>query len=93
MKTLRQEIIDLLGDTEMSARDISRAMRIKEKEVYDHIGHIQRSLAAQKKKLHIRPSRCRKCGYVFTDRTRFTRPGRCPRCRGTYLQEPAFRIR
>jgi predicted Zn-ribbon and HTH transcriptional regulator len=92
MPTLRQQIIDLLSDAEMDAREISREVGIKEKEVYAHLPHIARSLAAQGAKLAIRSSECLNCGYVFAERRRFTRPGRCPRCKSTRLLNPSFRI-
>lgn len=92
MKTIRQEMIVLLEAGELSARDLSRCLGIREKEVYTHLGHIARSIEAQGKRVVIRPSRCLSCGYVFSDRRRFTRPGRCPRCRDTRLETPLFRI-
>jgi predicted Zn-ribbon and HTH transcriptional regulator len=92
MPTIRQQIIALLGDTEMSARELSQALGVQEKEIYRHLAHVVRSTAAQGKTLRIRPSQCLKCGYVFKDRSRFTPPGRCPGCKGTYLQKPSFRI-
>jgi predicted Zn-ribbon and HTH transcriptional regulator len=92
MKTIRQQIIEFLTDAEMEARDLSGAVGIKEKEVYEHLTHIARSLAARGSKLTIRPSECLKCGYVFKDRKRFTRPGRCPRCRETHIINPSFKI-
>ena len=92
MKTIRQEIIDLLNDDEMDARELSRSVGIKEKEVYEHLPHIARSQAAKGNTLTIRPSECLKCGYVFKDRRRFTRPGRCPRCRESHIINPSFSI-
>ena len=92
MKTIRQEIIELLNDDEMDARELSRAVGIKEKEVYEHLTHIARSVAAMGSELTIRPSECLKCGFVFNDRKRFTRPGRCPRCRESHIINPSFRI-
>ena len=92
MKTIRQQIIELLSDEQMDARELSRAVGIKEKEVYEHLTHIARSVAAKGSKLTIRPSECLKCGYVFKDRRRFTRPGRCPRCRESHLTSPVYRI-
>jgi predicted Zn-ribbon and HTH transcriptional regulator len=92
MLTIRQQIIDLLTDFEMDARDISREVGIKEKEVYDHLNHIARSLAAKGRQLNLRPSECLKCGFVFKDRKRYSRPGRCPRCRETHLINPSFKI-
>jgi predicted Zn-ribbon and HTH transcriptional regulator len=92
MPTIRQQIIELLTDAEMDARQISGAVGIKEKEVYDHLNHIARSLAARGNKLTVRPSECLACGYVFKDRRRFARPGRCPRCRESHLTSPAYQI-
>ena len=92
MLTIRQQIIVLISDREMDARELSREVEIKEKEVYEHLAHIERSLAAKRGRLTIRPSECLSCGYVFKDRRRLTRPGRCPRCKSSRLQNPVFSI-
>jgi predicted Zn-ribbon and HTH transcriptional regulator len=85
-------MIDLLSKKEKSAIELSQELRIAEKEVYTHLPHIARSLAIRGKKLIIQPSRCLKCGYVFKERKRFTRPGHCPRCKATYIQRPTYQI-
>ncbi len=82
----------LLAGSEQSAAELASALQVKEKEVCEHLAHISRSLSAAGRKLGMRPSTCRKCGYVFADRRRFTRPSRCPRCKSTFLEEPLFRI-
>jgi len=92
MQTIRQEIIALLIRQEMDARQISGQVGIQEKEVIGHLCHIARSLAVKGKKLSIRPAECLLCGYVFEKRQRFTRPGRCPRCKKSHLQSPRFYI-
>ena len=92
METIRQQMIALLSDKEMDARELSQTMGIREKEVHDHLPHIARSVAAQKKKLTIQPVTCLACGYVFKERKRFTRPGRCPRCKKSHLDQPKYRI-
>lgn len=92
MQTIRQEIINLLSDYEMDARELSQELGVREKEVYEHLAHVARSVKAEKKKLIIHPSRCLQCGFAFEDRKRFTRPGRCPKCRQTHLQSPRYRI-
>lgn len=92
MQTIRKQMIVLLSKKEMGARELSQATGIREKEVYEHLSHIARSVVAQGKKLIIRPFRCLGCGYVFQDRKRFTRPGRCPRCKNTYIQEPTYQV-
>ena len=92
MQTIRQEIIDLLTLQELDARQLSGQVGIQEKEVLQHLSHIARSLAVKGKKLTVRPAECLLCGYVFEKRQRFTRPGRCPRCKKSHLQSPGFYI-
>ena len=92
MQTIRQKIIDLLSHHEMGVRQLSGQVGIQEKEVIEHLSHIARSLAVRGKKLTIRPAECLLCGYVFEKRQRFTRPGRCPRCKKSHLQSPGFYI-
>ncbi len=92
MPTLRQKIKILLSEAEMSAREISGKMGISEKDVYAHLSHIARSVASQDKKIVITPASCLACGFVFEDRKRFTRPGRCPHCKKSHIQSPRFRI-
>ena len=92
METIRQQILFLLSEGEMSAPDISRAIGIREKEVYEHLPHVARSAKTLKKKLVVRPAACHGCGYVFKDRKRFTPPGRCPRCKGERFDLITYRI-
>lgn len=92
MKTLRQQIMVLLSDSEMSAKEISSAVGIREKEVYGHLSHIARSIKSHGKRLVIDPAECMGCGYVFEKRKRFTRPGRCPICKSEHIKNPLYRI-
>lgn len=91
-QTVRQRMIDLLSREEMTDRDLSQALGIAERDVYVHLPHIARSLAAQGKKLEALPVHCMHCGYVFRDRKRWTRPSRCPRCKGSHIERPSYRI-
>ncbi len=92
MGTTRQEIIDLLSENPYGAKSISKILRISEKEVYDHLGHIGRSLKSQKQRLRIIPAVCLECGFKFEGRNRFTSPGKCPKCRGEHIQDPEYSI-
>ena len=92
METIRQQMAVLLNEREMNARELSQTLGIREKEVYDHLPHVARSVAAQRKKLITLPFRCLACAYVFEERKRFTPPGRCPNCKKTHLERPTYRI-
>ena len=92
MSTIRQQIIDLLRSEEVNALEISQLLSIREREVYDHLEHISRTLMVRGKKLLVSPYTCMKCGYVFRERQRFTRPGRCPQCKGGHIRMASFAI-
>jgi predicted Zn-ribbon and HTH transcriptional regulator len=91
-QTLRRHIMTFLREQERDARDLSEALGLKEKEVYEHLVHVERSVAAAGGKFIVIPSQCRLCGYVFENRRRLTRPSRCPQCKRSKLQNPFFRI-
>ena len=93
METIRKQIIDCLSNGPATALDLSQDLGIMEKEVYEHLPHIGRSMAAQGRNLFIYPSECLKCGFRFEKRKRFTKPGRCPRCKETHIKRPAYENR
>ena len=92
-ETTRQAIMALLGEGPVSAKDISMAVHLPEKEVYPHLEHIRRSLHATGAVLEITPAKCRTCGFVFAKRERMTSPGKCPVCRNEAILDPLFSIR
>ena len=92
MSTIRQQIIDLLQHEQMNARDLSQALSIMEKEVYSHLEHIIKTLATQKKKLVVIPCECLSCGFVFESREKFSKPGRCPKCKQGHIRMAEYRV-
>jgi transcriptional regulator len=92
-ETIRRNIISLLEGNTLSSREISVDVRIAEREVYEHLEHIQRTANKNKQKFLVQPAACKKCGFEFSKRDRLTKPGRCPVCRGESIQEPLFAIR
>ena len=92
MPTIRQEITDLLSEEELNARELSQLLGIPEKEVFEHLEHVARTAKVHGRKLIVRPFRCLKCGFSFKDRDRFSRPGRCPRCRESHIRMASYHI-
>ena len=91
-ETVRQQIIGFLKEGPATALDISQHVHISEKEVYGHLAHVKKSVASRGEKLMIHPAKCLKCGFVFKERKKFRSPSRCPDCKATYLQKPAYEI-
>ncbi len=75
----------------MSARELSAELHISMKDVPGHITHVARSVRPARK-LSVIPAECRACGYVFVDRSRYTIPSRCPKCRHEGISEPVFSV-
>lgn len=92
MCTLRQKIKALLSAGELNAIDISQQLSIKERDVYEHLKHISKSVTTRGEILRISPYQCLTCGYIFKDRQRFNRPGRCPGCKGCHIRMATYRI-
>jgi hypothetical protein len=92
MGTMRQIIVALLKDQEMTARDLSQAVGIREKEVIDHLAHIARS-ANLGGRFTVQPATCRTCGFAFKKRDRLTPPGKCFLCRSESITPPRFSIK
>lgn len=92
MHTIRQDMMALLDGRTFSAKELSAELGIPEKEVYDHLFHIQRTVGHGKDQLIVEPAVCLKCGFIFKKRDRLTRPGKCPVCRGQQISLPVFSI-
>ena len=58
MKTLRKKIIEILENSPHTAEDIAQLLGIREKEVWEHLHHIDKSLKPMGKQLDITPYYC-----------------------------------
>lgn len=92
-ETVRQRIIFILEGQTLSAKEISGSVSIPEKEVYEHLEHIRRTVNTRDAHLIITPAECAKCSFVFRKRERLKKPGKCPMCRSEFIQEPLFLIK
>ena len=91
--TIRQTLAETLRHGTYTAHELSQLVGLPEKVVADHLAHLAKSLPPLGEKLVMTRPACLQCGYSFTERSRLTRPSRCPNCHGTHLLEPIFRIR
>ncbi|MCX8043740.1 MAG: transcriptional regulator [Desulfobacterota bacterium] len=85
--TIRKHIIELLAEGRWTARDLSQAVHVSEKEVIAHLEHVSKSM---KHAFGIEPPRCLACGFSFKNRLHIRSPGRCPRCKSEHIQDPRF---
>lgn len=90
-ETIRQRIISELQGRTLTALDLSKTLKVTEKEILGHLTHVVKSVKPPKRMI-IEPSFCNRCRFVFTDRRKFSSPSRCPQCRHEGISPPAFRI-
>ena len=92
MPTIREQIIELLKEEQHNGIELSQYLSIQEKEVYEHLDHVSRSIKREGLKIEVDPYHCLDCGYSFKKRNRFDRPGRCPECKGSHIRMATFKI-
>lgn len=91
-QTAREALYAALLGGSRTARELSAALSLRERDVLEHLTHLERTLASYGERLEVVAARCLACGYEFGDRTRLTKPGRCPQCRSTRIAVPTFCI-
>ncbi len=92
-RTVRQRMIELLTETRLSSYQLAQLLGIPERRVEEHLPHVVRSLARDRlRQFVLDPSACSVCGFVFRDRTKLTRPSRCPKCRSEAVTAPRYGI-
>ncbi len=92
-RTARQRIVELLTGTRLSSHQLAHMLGLPERQVEDHLTHVVKSLARDhSRRFVLEPSTCPDCHFVFRERTKLTRPSRCPRCRGEQITAPRYGI-
>lgn len=87
-------MMDLLSESARTSYELAALLGLPERHIEDHLLHIVRSLARDRtRRFVLEPSTCHDCHYVFRERTRLTRPSRCPRCRSEGISNPRFKIK
>lgn len=92
-RTTRQMIIEAINGKMLTSKEISGAVGIREKEVFEHLDHIARSFhkgGPGGRVFVVEPSECLDCGFVFRKRERLRTPSRCPVCKSEGITETRF---
>jgi len=90
--TVRERIAQALRDARLTAREISARASVRERDVAEHLRHLEHSLSHSGERLQVSAPHCIQCGFEFTDRERHGRPSRCPSCKSERISPPSFRI-
>jgi transcriptional regulator len=90
--TIRERIAQALREAELTAQEISQRASVPERDVAEHLRHLEQSLGHAGERLSVSAPLCLKCGFAFKDRERLNRPSRCPRCKSERISRPSFRI-
>lgn len=93
MATRRQRAWALLQQRPegWSPRELAEALEAEEAAVLEDLQHLRRSARGSGLALHVFPTRCRSCGWAAGGEEPRA-PGKCPRCKGSWLDEPRFRV-
>jgi transcriptional regulator len=91
-RTIRQRIAQLLRVEELTAHEISERAGVREREVADHLRHLEHTLGHGSERLRTVAPECVVCNFRFDARQKHSRPSRCPRCKSERLSPPRFRI-
>jgi hypothetical protein len=89
--TIRQQILFALRGGLLTAKELSKAVGIREPEVLAHLPHVARSLG-RPARFVVEPSACLDCGFVFRKRTRLKTPGKCPVCKSEGVTETRYGV-
>jgi predicted Zn-ribbon and HTH transcriptional regulator len=90
--TPRAAIREALLGKALTAHQISERAGVREKDVAEHLEHLERSVRRDGERLIVEPATCLACDFVFKAREKLSTPGSCPKCRSERVAPPAFRI-
>lgn len=91
-KNLREKIIDLLMEREMSVSEVIRELGLDpsmKKEVFKIIESISRIVKKKRMRVYVKPPTCVSCGFTFKS----LNPSRCPECKSERISEARFIIK
>ncbi|MGD8618315.1 MAG: transcriptional regulator [Gammaproteobacteria bacterium] len=87
----RKDLIGILHDRPASLHELALLLGVRPQELEGDLHHLLKSLKNMPYHAIITPASCRKCGFVFHD-DKLHKPGKCPRCHGTWISDPVICI-
>jgi len=87
----RKDLIGMLRDRPTSLNELALLLAVPPNALEDDLQHLFRSLKNLPYRAIITPATCRKCGFTF-NRDKLHKPGKCPRCHGTWISKPLIGI-
>lgn len=87
----RKDLIPLLQDRPLTVGEIAALVDEHPRDVAADLEHLFKSLRNEPYRVVIIPAQCRKCGFEF-HRDKLRKPGRCPRCKQSRIDEARVMI-
>ncbi|MBS3114348.1 transcriptional regulator [Candidatus Woesearchaeota archaeon] len=88
--TRRQQIIETLQQNKQSAQQLANYFQTTLKEIIGDLEHIGKSI--KPKKLKVEPAYCKSCNFIFKERSKVSKPSKCPRCKSEWIEAQMFSI-
>ncbi len=97
-QTRRQQLRELLQAEALPFEILRQRMRVGVRDLDDDLRHLERSARRRGERLEVTPPECGDCGFRFDRRvegarSRFSKPGRCPRCRSRRVRHAVIGLR
>ena len=87
----RKDLLALLAEPR-TASSLARELGLKRGEIEDDLEHLLRSARSAGYRIVIEPATCRACRFRF-DESKLAKPGKCPKCKSTWLYEALISIK
>jgi len=88
----RRDLIAILEERPISLKELALLLDCPPRDLENDLKHLFRSLRNGPSSPAITPARCRKCGFLFEEH-KLHKPGKCPRCKGTWISEPLIALK
>lgn len=82
--------MEILQQNKQSAQQLANYFQVQLKDILEDLGHIEKSI--KPRKLMVTPAYCKSCNFVFKERSKVSKPSKCPRCKSEWIEAQMFFI-